>query len=617
MNKALKFSSIILLSSIACSVMAESPINMPTAGHEDIVLPPRDYGLRHKRTPSLPWWSASNQEVLRSPCRVELNTRELTQKVKRMSEQNLSESITIRGVEFRYGSHEVLNAFRDLVTRYDFSGRELDESEQIDIQKNHQINPNCYDAFCASQILFGRSVGPLVLYMKYRYGMNASHLVHRNATRPNMNEIKSFIRSLSDFPEHLFPLQNNRQMVRFKRGATLAIYRDGRTLANASMSFFDGWEELGLNGEVGRKDYVATHEVGHVLGSEFGLDSHDEWLKLSEWNQVDKRWHHGGEQFFISGYSKTNPSEDFAETVSAYRYNARMLKQLVPEKYNFMRDYVFGGVEYLNQTACDVNSSDLYRYLSRVFNLSQDLRTPDLVDLTDKSGPYIAQDLSVYLTGGMTKSQFINALEGAIAQVIFIDENPNFSELQKIIQGRHLALILKNTDKRLFEEADIHLAKKRLLRRIRDYFVEALNERDYMFRVRNLENRSEIKEACAQYSEYGIIYNDLDEYVGGFRFAHRMRRETSKIREDYCLDTTRRIGTSSRPRKVDALLYANRFFAPFLNVQEEFDRAMNLILEADQLRESSDSSINLLRRLSRNLEIRDLESQAQAILEKL
>ncbi|MFN7824887.1 MAG: hypothetical protein ACK5P6_05960, partial [Pseudobdellovibrionaceae bacterium] len=44
--------------------------------------------------------------------------------------------------------------------------------------------------------------------------------------------------------------------------------------------------------------------------------------------------------------------EDFAETFSAYRYNPRQLKKVSPKRYEFMKNKVFGGIEYTNDASC-------------------------------------------------------------------------------------------------------------------------------------------------------------------------------------------------------------------------------------------------------------------------
>ncbi|HYD78308.1 MAG TPA: hypothetical protein VEC06_00740 [Paucimonas sp.] len=78
--------------------------------------------------------------------------------------------------------------------------------------------------------------------------------------------------------------------------------------------------------------HVLYHEIGHFVF----------YLAIS--SQVKKKW--VTEVFpcseCITPYATLNASEDFAETYAGYMRNADTLKQL-PEKYAFMRDYVFSG----------------------------------------------------------------------------------------------------------------------------------------------------------------------------------------------------------------------------------------------------------------------------------
>ena len=45
-------------------------------------------------------------------------------------------------------------------------------------------------------------------------------------------------------------------------------------------------------------------------------------------------------------YAETNPKEDMAEAVKLYVYDPQRLLNSSPQRYNFVRDQIFGGVEY-------------------------------------------------------------------------------------------------------------------------------------------------------------------------------------------------------------------------------------------------------------------------------
>jgi hypothetical protein len=66
---------------------------------------------------------------------------------------------------------------------------------------------------------------------------------------------------------------------------------------------------------------------------------------------------------FISGYAKTNPLEDIAESITAYRFNPKKLKELSPERYKYLKDRVFMGVEYLSDTQCEDAASKRQQFI--------------------------------------------------------------------------------------------------------------------------------------------------------------------------------------------------------------------------------------------------------------
>jgi hypothetical protein len=50
---------------------------------------------------------------------------------------------------------------------------------------------------------------------------------------------------------------------------------------------------------------------------------------------------------FVSGYARTNSSEDFAESYAAYIFTPKLLARTNLQKYQLLRDHVFSGREYL------------------------------------------------------------------------------------------------------------------------------------------------------------------------------------------------------------------------------------------------------------------------------
>lgn len=526
--------------------------------HQQIKSEPQDYSSSHKSRLQRPWWAASNAEVLVAPCRSPVDVAKIERELAKKAALRRSSPVEVRKASFTTGSAELINAFKDLVTKYEFFGVEAEESEQINIQKTFSINPKCQDVLCASRIIFGEVRGPLVLYLRYQYGMNASHLVAKNAAKANRRELLSFLRAMSDFPKHLFPLESNKRMTRFKRGLTLQI-NDGRTLANARMNFFDGWEDLGLEGKIGRKDYVVTHEVGHVLGDALKLHGKQEWLDLSGWRETDEGPQHAGEHHFISGYSMTNPREDFAETLSAYRYSPEALKVLVPEKYDFMKHHVFGGLEYIGRQTCGTpERSPLYRQLEIIFGQAQNFTLKKLKKFSLKASPFYGEDLASYLSGKQSKKRFLKSLQAGLAYQVFIEEESSLTKFEKISRARHLGLVLKNTSFSLLNKQQMQKVSVSVLEEMKKLMAQAIFERRYLYYTRDAQGEQEIIQGCKEYSQYGIYSQELKKFLGNQRSFSKLKNYSSKLMFDYCTETIQKLGPSAKPEFSIALDYIKR-----------------------------------------------------------
>ncbi len=87
-----------------------------------------------------------------------------------------------------------------------------------------------------------------------------------------------------------------------------------------------------------------AHEFAHLLGNAARqADGSEEWIALSQ--SAEPR---------VSGYARTarGVTEDFAETVVAYRLTPDRLYGLSRPKYEFMRKTIFGGAEFRTDVDC-------------------------------------------------------------------------------------------------------------------------------------------------------------------------------------------------------------------------------------------------------------------------
>lgn len=299
------------------------------------------------------YFAVNGPDVQNAPCRT---TRSLDDILNILTRQNSSdhqvENYHLRGLHFQNQDPELLEAFFDLVTLTEIGGIPKEDHLQPDLS----AAAHCRDVICASRAIFGERVGPKLLFLKHQFGMNGSDIGGadfgvfrpRDFQRLTPREINSFIRALDDLPPHLLPLERSRTMARVN-------YWLPGLYADAVMNFFDSWGEIANDGDL---DMVVAHELGHVASGISGnlqssLHNRPEWLALSGWeDHGDDTWIATSDDVFVSRYARTNPAEDFAETFTAYRYTPKRLMEVAPEKYQFMKTHVFGGIEYLSEQHC-------------------------------------------------------------------------------------------------------------------------------------------------------------------------------------------------------------------------------------------------------------------------
>lgn len=88
----------------------------------------------------------------------------------------------------------------------------------------------------------------------------------------------------------------------------------------------------------------ASNASQQLANLELSLFGHNMQLNLT-----DLRFDPAKESTLISAYAKTDPYEDFGESVIAYFTDPEVLKRTSTEKYAYIRDQVMGGKEYQNR----------------------------------------------------------------------------------------------------------------------------------------------------------------------------------------------------------------------------------------------------------------------------
>ena len=309
----------------------------------------------------LNWSAASSIDVKKTSCKTTVvpSLREMEAFIQTESynyqPQNESEpqSSEVNGVVFEDESPVLIKAFEGLTTAYDSFGINPRSENQINLQTKYSINPGCKKVKCALDKIWGEEFGSKLLYILMRHHFNASELAYANSDRFTPKELDDVIMGLEDLPNSFKPLGQStfrsfQRLAHFKRGA-VSPFDDSKTYANSVVMLFDMWSKQKSE----ERQYTVFHELSHNISFSLGkLDESSEWLALSSWVKVGDNWKKAKSACMASRYGSVNPDEDWAESVSAYRYNSVNFKNRCPEKYNYLKEVVFKGIEYTSDELC-------------------------------------------------------------------------------------------------------------------------------------------------------------------------------------------------------------------------------------------------------------------------
>ncbi len=326
-------------------------------------IPLEDYKDVEAINKHLEWHGATNSIIQKAPCKnlSTLNPEELNSYFFKKSQESKSNlNASVHGVNFSNESPALIDAFTSLTTAMDGFGFSKVPSRQKNFQKDFSINPECKKVLCAVTKIWGEDLGKKILYINLKHHFNASEYAFENSDRLKLDEIDDVIMGMEDLPKHLIPLgRSNQRLTHFSRGYGLKG-DSPYVAANSVVMLFDTWTKEPRF----ERQYSVFHEMSHNVATRLGdMDEVPSWLKLSGWVKKGDSWNKNPNACFTTEYGLTNPFEDYAESLSTYRYNPKPFKESCPEKYNFIKDKVFKGKEYLSQESCsDVPSDKLSKF---------------------------------------------------------------------------------------------------------------------------------------------------------------------------------------------------------------------------------------------------------------
>ncbi|WP_231370276.1 hypothetical protein [Bacteriovorax sp. BSW11_IV] len=232
-----------------------------------------------------------------------------------------------------------------MMTKRDLLNRDRQDAIQIDLSKNDQIK-DCHDVRCALDNLFVEGNGVFHAYILSKYGYNTSHYPKDIAKEFSKKDLSVVIRALESQPSFYQKMYANKQLILVDE-EKVSIKKG--TIANATIEIFSAWQEYDEH----MKEYIVFHELAHNMSAKFEIHKNWRWDQFSGWEKEGKRWNLNHPERVISEYGKASQSEEFAESVSSYRYSPQKLKDLDPKKYQFIKNAVFYGVEFLEEKNCD------------------------------------------------------------------------------------------------------------------------------------------------------------------------------------------------------------------------------------------------------------------------
>lgn len=227
------------------------------------------------------------------------------------------------------------------------------------------LKQNCDSSICVIKNLFGEKNYWRVMYLSYEYGLNTSHLRFGDSYAPSDILLNAIFNTLEYIPPHLRKIGTQKRLIH-------AIYDPKSNLpseaANANIAIQDRFFQFPES----FRPYLLFHEFAHnwSFNTQFELDESDEWLKISGWKKIPMMFTYAWEHhlqfnknpqldYWISHYSRANSWEDFAESVSAYRFNPEKLLKLSPAKYNYIKRNIFFNIEFQDEKNCYLDEVSL------------------------------------------------------------------------------------------------------------------------------------------------------------------------------------------------------------------------------------------------------------------
>lgn len=273
----------------------------------------------------------------------------------------------VNGVHFFNESPLLIQLFTDLVNSHQFNFKP-ENGDDI------PFSSSCTKVICAAEDVFGRKIGIQLLYMLGRFGVNGSHMSNDRAETWYPDELDEVLLAFAAYPEFMHRQYYNLPFVHYSRNLAAGDSRLGRQIGDAS-GLFSEWNLLSRADKFITVAHEKAHHFGKIqkspenqemdlIGRLRDFDNRPEWYTLSGWTSKDQNtqifdlgpFHLAYPHWVPSIYGRTNPREDFAESILKYRFDPQGFLSLLGEngrpKYDYIRKNIFKGVEFLKEEDC-------------------------------------------------------------------------------------------------------------------------------------------------------------------------------------------------------------------------------------------------------------------------
>lgn len=330
---------------------------------------------------------------------------------------HLGNSVYVNGKEYKDVSQEAVKLYQFLLG--------------FTYRKSSRLS-HCKDMLCTYTELFGKSKAIKIIYIALKYQVSTSHFIDEQSIPWSDDELNLIIMSLQSLPKTLYSSKFKIKLTKQnpKYDMNIGAYAMGVTSNRGFIKMLPAWQYQSTE----KKLYTLIHEYAHGIGFFLDLQERAPWINFSKWYVANGEYKYKNYKNFVSNYSKSEPSEDFAESFSAYRFDPITLKKKAPKKYEFLKNFVFSGIEYDTRDCSN----------QTIFTLEDEIEENEYKDVYEKCGYTITAYNVNRVTYEDAKACIVRAFNQSIPQYTIDELFPFNTPYRDIIIQKHQQYLYPN-----------------------------------------------------------------------------------------------------------------------------------------------------------------------------